>query len=313
MPNFTYACVMPHYNDSAMFRESFADIAAQTKPFDEIIIVDDCSTDNSVEILESIIAPYPQARLIRNEKNLGAEGALNVAIAACTSDFLLMCSSNDRYAPTVVATCDRMLQQHPQADIVAGDMHSYNEEKQKPGFDRVVPLPRIPAYYSPETLAELHRHHIIYFNGGSCMLRTLRVKEFGSLQVNLKWHADLILYHMIAFRSGVVYVPEFFCTYRLQPSKSHSMGVYDWKRQREVIRQTVHYIYTYPDIAHYFKRAALLPTFFMKDMYLLRDPQFRHMLTPLMAWRIVVQTGFYWTKNIVPRPWLETIRRWLRM
>jgi hypothetical protein len=52
----------------------------------------------------------------------------------------------------------------------------------------------------------------MHFNGGASMLRTDLVRRFGGLTPELKWHCDWFVYQLIAFDSGIVYVPEIFST-----------------------------------------------------------------------------------------------------
>ena len=65
---FTFAALIPNYNDAADIANALRGVLAQTVPFDEIVIIDDGSTDDSVKIIESLIRGLPQARLYCNEE-----------------------------------------------------------------------------------------------------------------------------------------------------------------------------------------------------------------------------------------------------
>lgn len=76
MPSF--ATIIPNYNCSACIGDAFDSLLSQTRPFDEILIIDDGSTDNSIAIIEKLIVDIPTARLIRNSQNLGVVATLNL-------------------------------------------------------------------------------------------------------------------------------------------------------------------------------------------------------------------------------------------
>lgn len=63
--------ILPSYNAAKFIHATLDSLAAQTWPNLEILIGDDCSTDNTPDILRAFVAKQPNARLIIREKNLG--------------------------------------------------------------------------------------------------------------------------------------------------------------------------------------------------------------------------------------------------
>lgn len=312
MPH-TFAAIVPNYNDSKSIGESLASLRAQHYPFNEIIIVDDCSTDNSVDVINNLIADWPQARLVRNEKNLGVVGALNVGIAQVKSDYLFLCSANDTYYPQMVAWCEEMLKQYPNAGIVSGNVAAWNEEKKKFDYAMRLPLPQTRTFYTPQELVVRNRKVGIHFNGGANALRTELVREFGGLQAPLKWHSDWFLNLMCGFRTGVAYVPENFSMCRLEGKKSYSSGRFDWNQEKEIIRFAIQTLKKYPQEAELFRQSALLPKYDLKGPKLLMDNELRWFITPLLIWRMVMHSLTYRSKMIVPRPILMYFRPFFRV
>ena len=64
----TLSVLIPNYNQGTYIKEAFEEILNQTWRPIEIIVVDDCSTDDSIEIIESCSKNEPLIRLIQHEK-----------------------------------------------------------------------------------------------------------------------------------------------------------------------------------------------------------------------------------------------------
>lgn len=88
------------YNNAKYIRHSLDSVAAQTYPAIELIIVDDKSTDNSVQVIEDWLAEtkYP-AKFIRNQKNLGICTSSNVFLANARGAYTSWLASDDLMRP----------------------------------------------------------------------------------------------------------------------------------------------------------------------------------------------------------------------
>jgi GT2 family glycosyltransferase len=98
------AAVVPHWNRRDLLQTLLANLAEQTRPFDEIIVVDNGSTDDSVAVAEGAGAKV--VRLVRNlgfavAVNRGIEAARNQAIAA---DWIAILNNDVTLAPAWLAT-----------------------------------------------------------------------------------------------------------------------------------------------------------------------------------------------------------------
>ena len=87
--------VMPAYNAAKTIRESIASVIAQTYEDWELIVIDDCSTDNTPELVRNIAANDSRIRLLINEHNLGAASTRNIGIIEAQSDRIAFLDSDD--------------------------------------------------------------------------------------------------------------------------------------------------------------------------------------------------------------------------
>jgi GT2 family glycosyltransferase len=90
--------VIPHWNRSELLQALLESLKKQTRPFDEIIVADNGSTDDSVKIAEA-----SGARVLRLGANLGFAAAVNRGIAAAQSDWIAILNNDVTLAPDWLA------------------------------------------------------------------------------------------------------------------------------------------------------------------------------------------------------------------
>src|SRR3954451_13776950 len=91
------ALVINTYQQAHFLSASIESALAQTVPFDEIIVVDDGSTDDPA----SVVAHYPGVRLI-TRPNAGLAAARNTGLTACSSSYVVFLDADDLLMPNAV-------------------------------------------------------------------------------------------------------------------------------------------------------------------------------------------------------------------
>lgn len=115
----TVAVVIPLFNHEAFIGDAIRSILAQTRPPDRIIVIDDGSTDASLDTARKTAAGDARITILTQE-NAGAHQTLNRAIAlAADADFIGILNSDDLYEPERIESCLRCLELHPSAAVVA--------------------------------------------------------------------------------------------------------------------------------------------------------------------------------------------------
>ena len=87
--------IIPAYNRQHSLERAIESIRGQTLSDLEIIVVDDCSTDNTAAVAEQFVLRDSRVRLIRHEKNQGAQAARNTGARAAKGDWLNFFDSDD--------------------------------------------------------------------------------------------------------------------------------------------------------------------------------------------------------------------------
>ena len=87
--------IIPLYNSEKFIKDTINSVLFQTYTNWEVIIVDDCSTDNSVEIILKIIDNNSNIRLIKLENNVGSAQSRNTALELANGRFITFLDSDD--------------------------------------------------------------------------------------------------------------------------------------------------------------------------------------------------------------------------
>jgi glycosyltransferase involved in cell wall biosynthesis len=122
--------LMPVYNERTVVERCISQVLAAPileNMERELVIVDDCSTDGTWDILQRLAATYPEIRLFRHEKNCGKGAAVRTAIQQATGDFALIQDADLEYDPFEYPRLLRpLLDGH--ADAVFGSRYMAGEQ-----------------------------------------------------------------------------------------------------------------------------------------------------------------------------------------
>jgi len=94
--------LIPAYNEQATIRELLARVRAVTMEEleeKEIIVVDDCSTDSTAELLAQDQATHEDIKVLRHERNMGKGAAIRTALKYATGDVILIQDADLEYDP----------------------------------------------------------------------------------------------------------------------------------------------------------------------------------------------------------------------
>lgn len=98
MESYRFTIIIPNYNNAEWLDKMFGSIAAQTYKNYEVTFVDDCSTDNSVEIVEKWAPKFNSFYLVRNKTKRWNGGSRNAAMWLSTGNYTLFMDSDDWFA-----------------------------------------------------------------------------------------------------------------------------------------------------------------------------------------------------------------------
>ena len=91
--------IMPAYNVSGVIERAIRSAAAQTLPPLEILVIDDCSTDDTVDVVRALGREIPSLRLLSTPANVGPAAARNVALREAKADWIALLDADDAWKP----------------------------------------------------------------------------------------------------------------------------------------------------------------------------------------------------------------------
>lgn len=106
------------YNAEKFLRECLDSLIGQTLSDIEIICIDDCSTDSSLEILNEYARKDCRIRILRNERNMGQAVARNRGLAAAEGEYITMLDSDDWFSPDALQSAYDVLTGNGDTDCV---------------------------------------------------------------------------------------------------------------------------------------------------------------------------------------------------
>jgi succinoglycan biosynthesis protein ExoO len=132
----SFSVIIPAYNVSGTVERAIRSAVAQTLPPLEILVIDDCSTDNTVEVVQALGREIPSLRLYSTPVNGGPSVARNVGLRAAKGDWIGLLDADDAWKP---GRLQRLLEVAgtTSADFVADNLVMWDavaEAESKPNY-----------------------------------------------------------------------------------------------------------------------------------------------------------------------------------
>ncbi len=294
----TVSIIMPNYNHGKELHVSLLAAATQSVAADEIIVVDDDSTDASVEIIEQFATHFPNVRLLRNAEHAGVAKAVSLGLEAARGDYVVMASADEKMLPTMIENLSAVSRRFPAAQMITSAYTQWWPERNEirvhgpdselgPWF---LPSPD-PSFIAPEQLHRFLRRSFVWLAVNSAMFSRASILEAGGYDPALRWHSDWFLSYAIAFKYGVVVVPKSLALFREVGESYSRKGMRDPQQQRDVAMAIQNKLLE--DRFNYFRRAAMrspviMSTFMRQTILgLMSRPSMYPMLRAILRWWVL--------------------------
>jgi len=213
---------MSNYNHGCYVAEALDAIVSQSlKPF-EVLVCDDGSTDNSVEIIQRFVDKHPFVRLVRNDKNMGIFASSDRLTAMASGDYLYYASADDKILPGFLEKSMKLLQQYPQAGLCSTCTLRLDAGGKSKG---VLFLPVIPcrnSFVPPSQALSMFYQYGSWMQGNTVIFKKQALMDSGGFIRELSSFCDGFIYHVIAVKYGVCFIYEPLAAWRCLESSYSS-------------------------------------------------------------------------------------------
>ena len=205
--------VIPLYNKEHEIEGTLRSVLAQTPLPDEILVVDDGSTDRSAEVVRGVASP--RVRLI-TQPNAGVSAARNRGIAEARGEYIALLDADDQWEPGFLAEIVAMIDEFPGCGLYCTGFRVV-------GDDGAYPAPGLQQRGMVENFFRDSAHRYIAIPSVSCIPRRV-FDTVGGFPEGMKIGEDLYVWILIARRYAVCYSPALLVRYSRVASNRSAAG-----------------------------------------------------------------------------------------
>ncbi|WP_005036540.1 glycosyltransferase family 2 protein [Holophaga foetida] len=121
------SCIINNYNYNSYIIDAIKSALAQSVPFDEIIVVDDGSTDESLHSIRQYVGNHERVKIIAKQ-NQGQLSCFNEGFSSSIGDIIFFLDADDLYEPDYLKEALAYYENHPQCDFLFFAMQTFGTE-----------------------------------------------------------------------------------------------------------------------------------------------------------------------------------------
>jgi glycosyltransferase involved in cell wall biosynthesis len=304
--------VVPNYNHAAYLPRCLEALCVQSlQPF-EIVVIDDGSTDNSLEVLAACSRRFPIIRIVRNQQNLGCLPTVRKGLSLVRGDYVFLPSADDEVVPGLFEASMGLLARFPQAGLCC-TVSTWRIPERGLEWHMGTGFAAQRCYLSPDDVVGVGRRGRLPIPTSSVILKREAVERCGGYPDDLRWHVDWFVTAVIAFRHGMCYVPEPLSNVYLTPASYSRKGM-NSDAQVEVLSRLLDRLNSpdCADVAPRIRDSAALNMFGLPAVRLLLSrPEYRHFFTPLLLLRASHRSLEVTGRRFLPAPFARLVVRLL--
>lgn len=206
--------IIANYNNGHFFTEAYQSLLAQTSLEWEAVVIDDASTDDSVQHLQKLIGGDPRFRFYRNDTNLGYQRTLILGIELAGGEIFGRLDPDDALAPEAVELSLQAHREHPEAGMVYSDLTVCDEHLTPKTVHRSMQISHL-------------NDHSLLFHGEISPFATIKKSFYArtsGIDPALKRSEDVDLYMKMSEVAPVVHLPRLLYFYRIHHNSASKMA-----------------------------------------------------------------------------------------
>jgi len=219
------------YNHDRYVREAVQSVLDQTYHPIQLIVVDDCSTDNSAAVIEEMVKRHPEIHFIRHQTNVGNCRSFNEGLAITKGSYVIDLAADDALLPSRVEQGVRALEGRLEYGVQFSDAEIIDEDGRKLGLHS----DRFPHETIPSGFIFLQILSRYFINSPTMMMRKSLLDELGGYDESLAYE-DFDFWVRSSRNTQYLYIPEVLMKRRQLKS---SMGKKQFDVDNPQLRSTL--------------------------------------------------------------------------
>lgn len=267
MSNPTLSVLLPNYNHGRYISDNLNAILGQSRPPDEVIVIDDGSTDDSMSVINRYAEQDSRVRVYRNDRNRGVVYTLNRALQLAQGEYCYGSAADDRVRPGFFEKALQLLTQNPEAGICFGYGSEFDSESGRIS-EYPIRLTDKPCYLPPDELAASWARisrpgHSVTVPGNSAIWKRSEFLRAGGYRDDLRWHSDWFALQVVALRNGACFIPESLVYTRMERMSYSQAGQRLWDQQSKVLARLLQLVKSgeFRDVLPRFQQGYLFSQF----------------------------------------------------
>jgi hypothetical protein len=199
--------VVPNFNHGAVIGDAIRALVAQVPPADEIIVVDDGSTDDSLSVLERLAQAHASLRIVALPRNGGAIAALNRGLHEARGTYVYFGAADDLTLPGLFGAMLDGLSRHPDASFASCEAIVHDVETGERSPRPPVRPSYSSAFLTPAAVASILRRIDNWILTGTAVVRRDAMLAAGGFDAKLGAFADSYVFRRLSLQTGCYFAP----------------------------------------------------------------------------------------------------------
>jgi glycosyltransferase involved in cell wall biosynthesis len=205
-----FSVIIPLYNKENFVEKTIQSVLGQTFQDFEILIIEDCSIDNSFEVVSNIISS--KIKIIRHEENKGLSASRNTGIKNAEANYIAFLDADDLWKPNYLEKLFSMIQNFPEAKLFATNYEEIHSNKRG-----VLPTTNLKQFKKDGIVSDFFESNLsqaIYCCSSVCMEKSV-FNEIGEYNEEITFGEDIDFNIRANFKYKLAYSKEPLVEYLL--------------------------------------------------------------------------------------------------
>jgi glycosyltransferase involved in cell wall biosynthesis len=214
----TLSVVLPNYNHGHLIHRALVALAEQDRPPDEIIVIDDGSTDDSLAVLREFAEKARIMKILVNSRNMGAVPTIARGLEVASGRYVYFAAADDFIMPGFFRLALDLLERRPEAGLFCGEAHLVDGVTNRwMGMRPAVRPASRTEFIDPRRTQALLAHIDNWILTGCALFRRDAVVAMGGFDEQLGSFADGYVARKVALTHGFCYAPKVVATWCIYP------------------------------------------------------------------------------------------------